>query len=105
MALYLIFWALDHLSYVPVDAFAVSHYGSLQTGRQNYLYMGPSFFSYATSFMRYFCSLPQYGFTDTALRFRGFSLPRKSSETTQAQCLVSPLTGDVKSGNAATVAT
>jgi hypothetical protein len=39
MALYLIFWALDHLSYVPVDAFAVSHYGSLQTGRQNYLYM------------------------------------------------------------------
>jgi hypothetical protein len=42
MALYLIFWALDHLSYVPVDAFALSHYGSLQTGRQNYqnyLYM------------------------------------------------------------------
>lgn len=39
MALYLIFWALDHLSYVPVDAFAVSHYSSLQTGLQNYLYM------------------------------------------------------------------
>jgi len=39
MALYLIFWALDHLSYVPVDAFALSHYGSLQAGRQNYLYM------------------------------------------------------------------
>ena len=39
MALYLIFWALDHLSFVPVDAFALSHYGSLQTGSQNYLYM------------------------------------------------------------------
>jgi len=42
MALYLIFWALDHLSYVPVDAFAVSHYRALQTGSQNfqsYMYM------------------------------------------------------------------
>ena len=39
MALYLIFWALDHLSYVPVDAFAFSHYGALPSGHQNYLYM------------------------------------------------------------------
>jgi len=39
MALYLIFWALDHLSYVPVDAFSLSHYRSLQGGGQSYLYV------------------------------------------------------------------
>jgi len=36
MALYLIFGALAELSYVPVDAFALSHYQSLQSGGQSY---------------------------------------------------------------------
>jgi hypothetical protein len=35
IALYLIFWALDNLSYVPVDAFALSHYSALP---QEYVY-------------------------------------------------------------------
>ena len=40
MALYLILWALDNLTYVPIYAFSVSHYGSLAApGVQNYLYM------------------------------------------------------------------
>jgi hypothetical protein len=34
-ALYLIFWALDNLSYVPIDAFSLSHYSALP---QEYIY-------------------------------------------------------------------
>ena len=36
MALYLIFWALNDLSYVPIDAFTLSHYESLPGGRESY---------------------------------------------------------------------
>lgn len=35
IALYFIFWALDNLSYVPVDAFTLSHYSALP---QEYIY-------------------------------------------------------------------
>ncbi len=35
IALYFIFWALDNLSYVPTDAFTLSHYSALP---QEYLY-------------------------------------------------------------------
>lgn len=35
IALYFIFWALDNLSYVPVDAFELRHYSPLP---QEYLY-------------------------------------------------------------------
>ena len=39
VSLYLIFWALDNFSYVPVDAFSLSHYSSLPASAgQNYLY-------------------------------------------------------------------
>jgi hypothetical protein len=35
IALYFIFWSLDNLSYVPLDAFALSHYSALP---QEYLF-------------------------------------------------------------------
>ena len=36
VALYLIFWALSDLSYVPIDAFVLSHYESLPGGGESY---------------------------------------------------------------------